>query len=48
MIRNVHTLDYAPGSSVDEIEYFQRAGAREKIYFDPKDVVVGVVTCGGL
>ena len=48
VICQVHTLDYAPGSSVDEIEYFQRAGVREKIYFKPQDVTVGVVTCGGL
>lgn len=25
-----------------------RAGAREKIYFDPKQVTAAVVTCGGL
>jgi 6-phosphofructokinase 1 len=48
VICRVHTMDYAPGSSVDEIQYFQRAGAREKIYFKPEEVVVGVVTCGGL
>ncbi|MEI8205288.1 MAG: ATP-dependent 6-phosphofructokinase [Kiritimatiellales bacterium] len=44
----VHSLDYPAGSSVDGIEYFQRAGAREKIYFKPKETIVGVVTCGGL
>ncbi len=44
----VHSLDYPAGSSVDGIEYFQRAGAREKIYFKPDEVTVGVVTCGGL
>lgn len=48
VIRQVHRRDFAPGSSVDEIEYFQRAGAREKIYFNPAEVTVGVVTCGGL
>lgn len=48
VIRKVHAKDYAPGSSVDEIEYFQRAGAREKIFFNPKNVTVGIVTCGGL
>ena len=48
VIRHVHTNDYAPGSSVDEIEYFERAGVREKIYFNPSDVTVGVVTCGGI
>jgi 6-phosphofructokinase 1 len=48
LIRHVHSRDYTAGSSVDEIEYFERAGAREKIYFKPEEVVVGVVTCGGL
>ena len=48
IIYRVHSLDYPAGSSVDEIEYFQRAGAREKIYFRPEDVTIGVVTCGGL
>ncbi len=27
---------------------FERAGAREKIYFDPANVKVAIVTCGGL
>ena len=48
IICRVESQDYAPGSSVDEIEYFQRAGAREKIYFEPKETIIGVVTCGGL
>ncbi|KAJ3117654.1 hypothetical protein HDU96_006084 [Phlyctochytrium bullatum] len=26
----------------------EKAGARQKIFFNPKDVVVGIVTCGGL
>lgn len=48
VICRVHTKDFEPGSSVDEIKYFQRAGAREKIYFKPSAVTVGVVTCGGI
>lgn len=48
VICRVHSMDYPAGSSVDGIEYFQRAGAREKIYFKPDEVTVGVVTCGGL
>jgi len=48
VIRRVHTKDFEPGSTVDEIEYFQRAGAREKLFFNPKNVTVGIVTCGGL
>ncbi|MFA5688692.1 MAG: ATP-dependent 6-phosphofructokinase [Kiritimatiellales bacterium] len=48
IIRKVHAFDYPEGSSVDGIEYFERAGAREKIHFNPAEVIVGVVTCGGL
>lgn len=48
VIRLVHTLDYAPGASVEDIEYFQRAGARERLFFRPEETTVGVVTCGGL
>jgi 6-phosphofructokinase 1 len=48
VIRRVHTRDFEPGSTVDEIEYFERAGAREKLFFNPKNVTVGIVTCGGL
>jgi 6-phosphofructokinase 1 len=48
VIRLVHTLDYAPGASADDIEYFQRAGARERLYFNPGETTVGIVTCGGL
>lgn len=32
----------------NEVLSFEKAGAREKIFFDPKKTVVGVVTCGGL
>lgn len=48
VICRVHSKDFEPGSTVDEIEYFERAGAREKLFFDPKKVTVGIVTCGGL
>jgi len=48
VICQVHTLDHAAGTGVDALEYFQRAGAREKIFFRPEGVTVGIVTCGGL
>jgi len=28
--------------------FFEQAGPREKIYYDPKTVTAGIVTCGGL
>lgn len=27
---------------------FERAGPRQKLYFEPKDLVCGIVTCGGI
>src|SRR5690606_24236041 len=31
-----------------QVELFERAGQRQRIYFDPRETRVGVVTCGGL
>jgi len=36
-----------PSSAEDEL-FFELAGPREKLYFDPKSTKVGIVTCGGL
>ncbi len=33
---------------IQDIDYFELAGPREKLFFNPKDVTVGIVTCGGL
>lgn len=35
-------------NSVDATNLLQKAGPREKIYFDPKKVKAGICTCGGL
>jgi len=48
VIRHSLARDLEGASSVDELEFFQLAGAREKILFNPKNVTVGIVTCGGL
>ncbi len=48
VIRHVLARDIEDVSSVEELEFFQLAGVREKIFFKPKDVTVGIVTCGGL
>ncbi len=29
-------------------DFFEQAGPREKIYFNPQEVTAGIVTCGGL
>jgi 6-phosphofructokinase 1 len=36
-----------PSPAEDEL-FFELAGPREKLYFDPKSTKVGIVTCGGL
>ncbi len=30
------------------VDFFEQAGPRKKIFFDPKEVTAGIVTCGGL
>lgn len=42
----VHMLEKY--KSIDDIEYFELAGAREKLFFNPSETTVGIVTCGGL
>lgn len=34
--------------TLGEIPMFEKAGPQEKIFFDPKETVCGIVTCGGL
>lgn len=48
VIREVLARDIQQASSLDDLEFFQLAGAREKLFFNPKNVTVGIVTCGGL
>jgi 6-phosphofructokinase 1 len=42
------TKDLGKLGGIDEIEYMELAGPRRNIFFDPKEVTVGIVTCGGL
>jgi 6-phosphofructokinase 1 len=42
------TQDLSALDRIEDIEYFELAGPREKLFFNPKDVTVGIVTCGGL
>ncbi len=48
VIRHVLARDIEQAAPIDELEFFQLAGAREKLFFNPKNVTVGIVTCGGL
>jgi 6-phosphofructokinase 1 len=42
------TKDLSELKSIQDIEYFELAGPREKLFFNPSEVTVGIVTCGGL
>jgi len=42
------TKELSALESISDIEYFELAGPREKLFFNPKEVTVGIVTCGGL
>ncbi len=45
---NDRTRDLDSLENISDIEYFELAGPREKLFFNPKEVTVGIVTCGGL
>ncbi|HEY5621721.1 MAG TPA: ATP-dependent 6-phosphofructokinase [Pontiella sp.] len=42
------TKDFATIENISDIEYFELAGPRRKLFFNPEKVTVGIVTCGGL
>jgi 6-phosphofructokinase 1 len=48
--RILYDLNVLPGAetSLKERGFLEKAGPREKIYFDPSKVHAGIVTCGGL
>ncbi len=46
--RVLDQVELAAGASVDETRTFEKAGPRERLYFDPKHTRVGVLTSGGL
>jgi 6-phosphofructokinase 1 len=41
-------LETQPGAVVDQDFAFEKAGPRQRIFFDPERLRVGIVTCGGL
>lgn len=48
-VRNtVNVFDTSKVESLDSSNLMQKAGPREYIYFNPKDVKAGICTCGGL
>lgn len=46
----LHRIEVRKGEQVaaDETVVLEKAGPRERLYFDPKHVHAGIVTCGGL
>jgi 6-phosphofructokinase 1 len=48
IVYDIATRSHARSLSFEESELVEKAGPREKIYFDPADVGAGIVTCGGL
>ncbi|MGD9611334.1 MAG: ATP-dependent 6-phosphofructokinase [Kiritimatiellia bacterium] len=43
-----HQVVIASGEAVDADTYFEKAGPRQKIFFDPRKTRAAIVTCGGL
>ena len=48
IIYDIETAPDAPARTFGRSELLEKAGPREKIYFDPANVRAGIVTCGGL
>ncbi len=46
--RHDRTKDFSTLEGLGDIEYFELAGPREKLFYNPEEVTVGIVTCGGL
>ncbi len=42
------TKDFAQLENIADIEYYELAGPRKKLFFNPSETTVGIVTCGGL
>jgi 6-phosphofructokinase 1 len=47
-VRILEQLELTSGAKVDSTRAFEKAGPREKIFFDPKETRVGIVTAGGI
>jgi len=47
-VRVRHQMEIPPGAPVDGDTFFEKAGPRQKIFFDPRKTRAAIVTCGGL
>ena len=43
-----HQMEIPPGAPDGDHAFFEKAGPREKIFFDPRRTRAAIVTCGGL
>ena len=43
-----HQVEIAPGEPIDADTYFEKAGPRQKLFFEPRKTRAAIVTCGGL
>lgn len=43
-----HDIEVAPGAPKEREALFEKAGPRERLFFDPKTSKAAIVTCGGL
>jgi len=47
-VRIPYRVEYHKDGAPEGARGFEKAGAREKVYFDPKRVKAGIATCGGI
>jgi len=43
-----YEIEHGPNPAAGDSPWFEKAGPRERLFFDPKDVKAAIVTCGGL
>lgn len=48
ILYHIQVDEHDPGCSYEDYGIIQKAGPREKIYFNPDHVRAGIITCGGL
>ena len=48
IVYNIERSEHSQGELIVNEKLMEKAGPRKMIYFDPKDVSAGIVTCGGL
>ncbi len=43
-----YDVEYVPGQETQDEVFFEMAGPRKKLFFDPSNTTAAIVTCGGL